>query len=154
METSGPGQAVPVGSTHAPHQPHTESVNVTVVEVTRRADGKLYPAQPLTREQRIRARRLAHNLVHRDGLSVRAAQRTMVEQYGLRRSLGIIARDLKLWECPSCADDPAAEPDKGPGEVSTTQQPITLAGAQDPGRALAAAVHQSPGGLTGMLRDE
>ena len=39
---------------------------------------------------------LAHNLVHRDGLSIRQAQRTMIENYGVRRSLGTTARDLRL----------------------------------------------------------
>jgi hypothetical protein len=73
--------------------------------VTRRADGKLYPARQLTREQRNRARWLAHNLVHRDGLSIRQAQRAMIEQ-GVRRSVGSIVRDLRLWECLVCAGQP------------------------------------------------
>jgi hypothetical protein len=75
-----------------------------VIEVTRRADGKLYPPAPLTRQQLNRVRWLAHNLVHRDGLTIRAAQLVMIEQHGVRRSLGAIQRDLRLFECPSCAD--------------------------------------------------
>jgi hypothetical protein len=87
-----------------PGQPRTGvRCAVIVVEVPRRRDGKLYPAVPLTYAERNRARWLAHNLVHRDGLSVRQAQRTMIENYGVRRSLGTIARDLRLWECPACA---------------------------------------------------
>jgi len=27
----------------------------------------------------------------------------MIENYGVRRSLGTITRDLRLWECPACA---------------------------------------------------
>jgi hypothetical protein len=77
-------------------------VNVIIVEVARRADGKLYPARPLTRGERNRARWLSHNLIHRDRLSVRAAQRVMIEQHGVRRSIGSIMRDLRLWECPRC----------------------------------------------------
>jgi hypothetical protein len=40
--------------------------------------------------------------VHRDALSIRQAQRVMAESYGVRRSIGVIARDLLLWECPHC----------------------------------------------------
>jgi len=83
-----------------------------IIEVTRRADNKLYPARPLTREQRNRARWLAHNLVHRDGLSIRAAQRAMLAR-GVRRSLGIIARDLASYECPACAGGPPARQQAG-----------------------------------------
>jgi hypothetical protein len=71
---------------------------------TRRGvDGKSYPAAPLSRQERNRARWLAHNLVHGDGLSIRAAQRRMAEA-GLHRSVGTIAQDLERFECPACAD--------------------------------------------------
>lgn len=60
----------------------------------------------LTAEQRHRARQLAHNLVHRDGLSIRQAQKVMRESYALRRSVGSIMRDLALWECSRCQDRP------------------------------------------------
>ena len=82
----------------------TGHVNTVIIEVKAGADGRLYPARPLTREQRNRARWLAHNLVHRDGLSVRQAQRDMAESYGIRRSVGTIARDLELFTCPRCED--------------------------------------------------
>jgi hypothetical protein len=77
-------------------------VNTFVIEVKRGADGRLYPARPLTHEERNRARWLAHNLVHRDGLSVRQAQRAMAERYGVRRAVGTIARDLELFTCRVC----------------------------------------------------
>jgi hypothetical protein len=77
-------------------------LNTFVIEVRRGADSKLYPAEPLTREQRNRARWLAHNLVHRDGLSVRQAQRELVGQHGVRRAVGTIMRDLQNFECPQC----------------------------------------------------
>jgi hypothetical protein len=66
-------------------------------------DGKLYPAAPLTREQRARAVRLTHQLVHVDGYSIRSAQWVMSECHGLRRSVGVIARDLADFTCPHCA---------------------------------------------------
>ncbi len=77
-------------------------VNTVIVQVQTGRDGKLYPARPLTRQERNRARWLAHNLVHRDGLSVRQAQRAMAERYGVRRAVGTIARDLANFECPRC----------------------------------------------------
>jgi hypothetical protein len=78
-----------------------------VIEVARRRDGKLYPPRPLTHAERNRARWLEHNLVHRDGLSIREAQRVMAAEHGVRRSLGIIHRDLASYECPACADQGA-----------------------------------------------
>lgn len=74
----------------------------TVIKVRRGADSKLYPAHPLGEAERARARGLAHAAVCRDGLSVRQAQRVMLEQHGLRRSVGSIARDLKLFTCEYC----------------------------------------------------
>ena len=75
-----------------------------MIEVRRGADGRLYPAHPLTHEQRNRARWLAHNLIHRDRMSVRQAQKTMAESYGLRRAVGTIMRDLELFRCPQCPE--------------------------------------------------
>ena len=74
-----------------------------LIEVRRGADGKDYPATlPLPTAQLNRARALAHNLVCRDGLSIRQAQLAMREQYALRRSVGTIARDLREFECTRC----------------------------------------------------
>lgn len=64
-------------------------------------DGKAYPGRALTREERNKARWMAHHLVCRDGMSVRAAQARMAE-LGIRRSTGIISRDLDRFECPDC----------------------------------------------------
>jgi hypothetical protein len=80
-------------------------MNAIIVELERRADGRLYPVGgQLPVAVRARAIRLVHTLVHRDGLSIRAAQRVMLDQHGLRRSLGILARDLAAFECPECAE--------------------------------------------------
>jgi len=83
----------------------SERVNVIVIEVRPGRDGKKYPpGGDLPPAERNRARKLAHNLICRDKLSIRAAQRVMLEQYAVRRSLGIIHRDLQRFECPSCRD--------------------------------------------------
>jgi hypothetical protein len=52
---------------------------------------------------RVRKPLAGHDLMHGDGLSVRQAQRVMAEQYGFRRAIGIIARDLRNFECPLCS---------------------------------------------------
>jgi hypothetical protein len=82
--------------------PTLGNVNTVIVEVRRGRDGKLYLAHPLTHAERNRARWASHNMVCRDGLSIRAAQRAMAEQLGIRRSIGSIVRDLRGWECPAC----------------------------------------------------
>lgn len=102
----------------------------TVIEVGRGRDGKLYSARPLDEAGLRRARSLAHALVHRDKMSMRAAQQVMADSYGLRRSIGIIARDLALWTCQWCPDR-SAEP-----------EPITQP---------AAAMHSSVSGLAAGL---
>ena len=65
-------------------------------------DHPFYPARPASRAEPNRARWLSHNLIHRDGLSVRAAQRVLAESYGLRRSIGSIMHDPRMWKCPRC----------------------------------------------------
>jgi len=78
---------------------------MTVDVRIRGLDGRLYRATPLTREERSKAIRLAHQLVHGDRLSIRQAQRVMDEKHGLRRSVGSIAADLRGFVCPLCDDD-------------------------------------------------
>ena len=41
--------------------------------------------------------------MHRDGLSVRQAQRVMAEQYGVQRAIGTIARYLHNFERSLCS---------------------------------------------------
>jgi hypothetical protein len=77
---------------------------VSAAEVRRGTDGKLYPAAPLSRQQRNRVRWLAHQLVHRDGMSIRFAQREIAERLGIRRSRGSILADLRDYQCPDCTD--------------------------------------------------
>ena len=95
LDTHRPASPVTTPARHtalavAASRCHAGHVNAVVVEVARRADGKLYPPRPLTHAERNWARWLVHNLVHRDGLSIREAQRVMLGQYGVRRSLGMV----------------------------------------------------------------
>jgi hypothetical protein len=71
--------------------------------VERRRDGKIYPlGGSLPPADRGRAIRLVHALCHRDHLSIREAQRVMADQYAIRRSIGILHRDLAAYACPVC----------------------------------------------------
>jgi hypothetical protein len=83
-------------------------MNTVVIEVAVRRDGRRYPPRPLTRAERNKIRWLEHDLCHRDGLSIRAAQQAMAER-GIRRSVGAIHRDLVAYECGICAGLTAAE---------------------------------------------
>ena len=67
-------------------------------------DGKLYNSSPLTTAERSRAIRLAHQLCHGDGWSIRAARRIMAVRHGVFRSAGAIAADLANYVCPRCDD--------------------------------------------------
>jgi hypothetical protein len=111
-------------------------VDVKAVIMVRGTDQKLYPARQLSGAELNRMRRLAHNLVCRDRMSIRAAQRTLRESYGVRRSVGAIHKDLARFYCgPQCLSVPAEQP---AGQPAAAQRPP-------------AAVHQHPGGLTGMV---
>jgi hypothetical protein len=79
-------------------------VNAVLVEVRRGADSKLYPAHPLPKVERWRAVNLAHRVRCRDGLSIRQVRRVMAQQFGVRRTVGSIARDLALFTCSRCED--------------------------------------------------
>lgn len=86
------------------------AARVAVDVRVRGADGKLYPEHPLSREQRNRARWLAHDLHCRDRMSVRTVRRVLAERYGIWRSRGAIAADLSNFECSRCADWPPGQP--------------------------------------------
>jgi hypothetical protein len=68
----------------------------------RRSDGKLYPpGGVLPERERWRAVNLAHRFRCRDRLAIRAVQVALAER-GIRRSLGIIHRDLARYACDVC----------------------------------------------------
>jgi hypothetical protein len=93
-------------------------VPISVVLVTKRADGKLHPpGGSLPWPQRREVIGLAHASRCRDGLSYRATQRALAEA-GYRRSIGIIYHDVTHYGCRYCqpeAFEPAeaAEPATG-----------------------------------------
>lgn len=82
---------------------------MTVSGIRHGLDGKSYPATPLTRQQRARAIYPAHALVHRGGMSIRQAQKAMLETYQIRRSAGTIADDLARCDVPGCPGCPPPE---------------------------------------------
>ena len=72
-------------------------------------DGKLYPAVherygTLPGPERAEAITVAHHLVHGLGYSIRAAQRELAAQHGIRRSLGSLHHDLHDFTCRDCLD--------------------------------------------------
>ncbi len=81
-------------------------MNVQVIEVVRRSDGKLNPSPwPVPDDEAKRVRRLVHQLRCGQGLSIRQTQRVMREQHATRRSIGRIHAILVNFECARCRDD-------------------------------------------------
>jgi hypothetical protein len=92
---------------------------MVVLVVERHADGKLYPERwwdlPAATVERVRG--LEHALRCGQGLSYREVQRVLLERYGERRSLGVIFKDIRRYECGHCVPeltppppDPAQRP--------------------------------------------
>jgi hypothetical protein len=80
--------------------------DVKIIEVRRGRDGKDYPAEmrrPRAELARLRVR--VHELVCRDGLSIRQAQKTMLAE-GDRRSLGRLHADLVQFDCSGRSGGP------------------------------------------------
>jgi hypothetical protein len=76
----------------------------TLVEVRR--DGKLYPPVMRSAAEVTQLRELEHMLHCQLGLSIRATQAVMLGKYGIRRSRGMIHRDLQRFQCPRCTPEP------------------------------------------------
>ena len=64
-------------------------------------DGRLYPARAATDAERARVVYLTHRLRCEGLLSVREVARRL-EEHGVRRSVGAVARDLRLFMCSRC----------------------------------------------------
>ena len=93
-------------------------MNASPAVVVRGTDSKLYPARQLPPAELKRIRGLEHAFHCRDGMSVRSVQQAL-ESYGIRRSLGVIWRDLHRYSCglPRCPAVPAPQdPSAGPAE--------------------------------------
>lgn len=69
-------------------------------------DGKTYPQMPRPHAELNAARWASHRMVHGRKLSIRQAQRAMLAEQGIRRSVGAIFADLRDYECPACASPP------------------------------------------------
>ena len=99
---------------------------VVVVEVRRGKDHKLYPAvMRLPRAELNKIRRLTHKIHCEGGLTEAATRRELLEGHGIRRSAGIVHRDLAAFECPACAGGPPEprrpEPEPSPPEPAPRQ---------------------------------
>jgi hypothetical protein len=79
-------------------------------------DGRRYRASAPSPAERARTRRLAHKLVCELGLSIRAAQERMAEEYGVHRSRGAVWEDVAFYECPACSN-------RTPGHADTARTP-------------------------------
>lgn len=78
-------------------------MNAVVIPVRVDKRGRLYPVTwQLPKAELNRVRWLEHDLVHRDGYSIRQCQAILLQNYGLRRSLGSIHADLQRFECNYC----------------------------------------------------
>jgi hypothetical protein len=109
---------------------------MNTILLTRRRDGRLYPAEPPDEAERRRVAALIHGLVCRDQCSIREAQAILLDSYAVRRSVGYIHGALRRYSCGS------------PRCPSIPMEPATQPAAPEPP---AVKVHSSGGALTGML---
>jgi hypothetical protein len=82
-----------------------------LVEVRR--DGKMYPPRQRSAAEIAAIRALEHGLHCRQGLSIRAIQRVLLDKHGIRRSIGMIHYDL-TGQCPYCTPPRRGRPPKDP----------------------------------------
>ncbi len=84
-----------------------------MIVVERHGDGKLYPERwwDLPAETVERLRGLEHHLRCTEGLPYRQVQQALLDRYGERRSLGVIFKDIRRYECSRCAPQPPRPPD-------------------------------------------
>jgi hypothetical protein len=76
-------------------------VNVITDVRVRGCDGRLYPARAATDGERVRAVYLIHRLRCEHLMSIRAIA-AKLREYGIIRSPGAVAQDLKLYRCERC----------------------------------------------------
>ena len=84
-----------------------------MVELIRGKDGKRYPVARREPADRKRLATLTHHMRCDRRLSWALVQETLAAEFGVRRSVGAIANDLRGFRCPLCAS--GAEPPTVPG---------------------------------------
>jgi len=86
-----------------------------MLELIRGKDKKCYPADlPRSRAELLRLVALSHTLRCGRKLTYSLVQETLAAEFGVRRSIGAIAKDLHTFKCPLCVD--------GARPVSTIEQ--------------------------------
>jgi hypothetical protein len=102
-------------------------MNVIVIEVERRPDGRRYPpGGTLPERERWRAINLAHQFHCAQQLTFKATQAALA-QAGIRRSIGQIHKDIVRYACDVCD-----VPGRQPGRAADRQQPARGAGWAGP----------------------
>ena len=91
---------------------HNIQVNVVTVELVRRRDHKLYPlGLPRPPAEHLRIVALSHTLRCGRKLAYRQAEKALAAEFGIRRSIGAVYRDVHDYRCPLCTPRPAPPPD-------------------------------------------
>jgi hypothetical protein len=87
-------------------------VNVVTVELVRGKDKKYYPlGLPRPAGEHLALVALSHTLRCVREMPYRQAQKALASEFGVRRSLGAIFRDVHVYKCPVCVPKP---PDPAP----------------------------------------
>jgi hypothetical protein len=83
-----------------------------MVELVRGKDGKRYPlGLPRPAGEHLRLVAQSHTLRCGRELPYRQAQKALASEFGVRRSLGAIFRDVHVYKCPYCTPQPPRPPD-------------------------------------------
>jgi hypothetical protein len=67
------------------------------------ADGKIYQRRPSTQEERDYLADRAHYLSHAENRSVRQIVAALLDEDGVRRSVGWVSGILRTWTCSKCS---------------------------------------------------
>jgi hypothetical protein len=81
---------------------------MTEPELVLGRDGKRYPFHRRTAADRQRLATLTHKLRCGRTLSIKTLQETLAAEFGVRRSIGAISKDLRDFRCPLCRPKPAS----------------------------------------------
>ena len=79
-----------------------------MVKLVRGRDHKLYPAGlPRPAGEHLRLVALSHTLRCGRKLSYAKIPEALAAEFGVRRSVGAVFRDIHVYRCPMCAPQPA-----------------------------------------------